>query len=120
MATKMELPAIDEELAAPRPRLNLRNLRPRDVLSDETVDANSRMIGESWGASTQLPPPEEPTPLTSVRLDLPEYVDRQLKLRVATEGGTKAFYILRALSKDGFQIKDVDLRPDRRKRGRQK
>jgi hypothetical protein len=120
MATKTELPPIDGELTPPRPRLNLRNLRPRDVLPDETVEANSRMMGESWGASTQLPQPAEQTPLTSVRLDLPEYVDRQLKLKVATEGGTKAFYILKALARDGFQIRDIDLRLDRRKRGRQR
>jgi|ERR1700721_1172714 hypothetical protein len=120
MATKTELPPIDEELTPPRSRLNLRNLRPRDDLSDETVEANSRAMGESWGASTKLPQPEEQTPLTSVRLDLPDYVDRQLKLKVATEGGTKAFYILKALARDGFQIRDTDLRLDRRKRGRQK
>lgn len=120
MATKTELPPIDEELSPPRPRLNLRSLRPRDGLPDEAVDANSRMMGESWGASTQLPHQEEQTPLTSVRLDLPEYVDRQLKLKVATEGGTKAFYILKALAKDGFHIRERDLKLDRRKRGRQK
>jgi hypothetical protein len=120
MATKMELPPIDEELARPRSRLDLRNLKPRDVLPDEAVEANSRTMGESWGASTQLPQPEGQTPLTSVRLDLPEYVDRQLKLKVATDGGTKAFYILKALARDGFQIKEEDLRLDRRKRGRQR
>ncbi|MGA8906026.1 MAG: hypothetical protein WB524_00290 [Acidobacteriaceae bacterium] len=120
MATKTQLPPIDEELTPPRPRLNLRNLRPRDALPDETVEANSRTMGESWGASTQLLQPEEQTPLTSVRLDLPEYVDRQLKLKVATEGGTKAFYILKALASDGFHIRDIDLRLDRRRRGKQK
>ena len=119
MATKTELPPIDEELTPSRPRLNLRNLRPRDALPDETIEANSRTMGESWGASTKLRQPEEQTPLTSVRLDLPEYVDRQLKLKVATEGGTKAFYILKALSKDGFEIRGVDLRLDRRRRRRQ-
>src|SRR4051794_2304646 len=120
MATKTELPPIDGELIPPRPRLNLKNLRPRESQPDETVEANSRMMGESWGASTQLPQPDEQTMLTSVRLDLPEYVDRQLKLKVATEGGTKAFYILKALARDGFQIRDTDVRLDRRRRGRQK
>jgi hypothetical protein len=120
MATKPSLPSIDDEIAPPRPRVNLKGLRPRDDVPDETVDANSRAMGESWGASTRLFPPEEQTPLTSVRLDLPEYIDRQLKLKVAQEGGTKAFYILKALAKDGFEIKDADLRRDRRKRGKQK
>jgi hypothetical protein len=120
MATKTELPPIDEEIARPRPRLNLRNLKPRDILPDETIEANSRTMGVSWGASTRLSQQEEQTTLTSVRLDLPEYVDRQLKLKVATAGGTKAYYILKALAGDGFQIRGEDLRLDRRKRGKQK
>jgi hypothetical protein len=118
MATKVELPSIAEELAAPRPRVNLKTLRSRDDISDSTVDANSRAIGEQWGASTRLPAVEQMTPLTSVRLDLPDYVDRQLKLRCVTEGGSKAYYILKALANDGFDIKEKDLRFDRRKRGK--
>jgi hypothetical protein len=128
MASKPELPSIEAELAPPRPRPDLKSLRPRDILPDAAVEANSRAMGETWGASTRLPPPELPgeqegeqqTGLTSVRLDLPEYVDRQLKLKVATEGGTKAFYILKALAGDGFQVLPADLRLDRRKRGRQR
>jgi len=117
MATKPELPSIDDELVQSRPRPNLSKLRPRDDLSDSAVEANTRAIGEQWGASTRLTVPEEETPLSSVRLDLPEYVDRQLKLKIAQDGGSKAYYILRALAKDGFEVNEKDLRLDRRKRG---
>ena len=118
MATKAELPSIVEELATPKPRVNLRSLRPRDDVPDSIVDTNSRIIGGQWGASTRLAPQQQETPLTSVRLDLPDYVDHQLKLRCVTDGGSKAYYILRALAKDGFDIKEVDLKFDRRKRGK--
>ncbi len=118
MTTKADLPSIAEELAAPRPRVNLKTLRPRDDIPDSTVDANSKTIGSQWGASTQLPASEEATPLTSVRIDLPDYVDRQLKLKSVMEGGSKAYYILKALAKDGFDIKETDLKFDRRKRGK--
>jgi hypothetical protein len=120
MAAKPGLPPIDDELAPRRPRPNLRTLRPRDEIPDSAVEANSRSIGEQWGASTRLVQPEEETPLSSVRLDLPEYVDRQLKLKCASEGGSKAYYILRALAKDGFEIKEKDLKLDRRRRGKRR
>jgi hypothetical protein len=118
MAAKVELPSIAEELATPKPRVNLRTLRPRDDIPDTTVDANSKVIGEQWGASTRLPAQEQVTPLISVRLDLPDYVDRQLKLKCVTDGGSKAYYILKALAHDGFDINEADLKFDRRKRGK--
>jgi hypothetical protein len=118
MATKVELPSITAELAAPRPRVNLKTLRPREGISDSVVDANSREIGGQWGASTRLQTLDQTTPLTSVRLDLPDYVDHQLKLKCVTDGGSKAYYILKALAKDGFDINETDLKFDRRKRGK--
>jgi hypothetical protein len=54
------------------------------------------------------------TPLASVRLDLPDYVALQLKQKCVVEGGVKAYYILKALAKDGFKIRPEDIRPDRR------
>jgi hypothetical protein len=117
MAAKPELPSIDDELVQPRPRPNLTNLRPRDDLSDSTIEANSRSIGQQWRASTQLPRSEEETPLASIRTDIPEYVDKQLKLKIAEDGGTKAHYILKGLAAIGFKVDERDLRLDRRKRG---
>jgi hypothetical protein len=116
MAVKPDLPSVVGEIA-PRQRPNLAGLRPRDDLADSTVEANSRSMGAQWGASTRLPEPEEETPLSSVRLDLPEYVDKQLKLKIAESGGTKAHYILKALAKDGWEVHEKDLKLDRRKRG---
>jgi hypothetical protein len=104
MATKPALPPITDDLAPARPRPNLRTLRPRDDIPDSDIEANSRSMGEQWGAST--------------RLDLPNYVDHQLKLKCVNEGGSKAYYILKALAKDGFQINERDIQPDRRRRGK--
>jgi hypothetical protein len=117
MAMKPELPSIDDELVQPRPRPNLTNLRPRDDLPDSAIEANSRSIGEQWGASTRLPQPEEVTSLASIRTGIPDYVDKQLKLKIAEEGGTKAHYILKGLLAIGFKVDEKDLRLDRRKRG---
>jgi hypothetical protein len=117
MAMKPDLPSIDDELVQPRPRPSFTNLRPRDDLTDSAIEANSRSIGQQWGASTRLPQPEEETPLASIRTDIPEYVDKQLKLKIVEEGGTKAYYILKGLSAIGFKVDGKDLRLDRRKRG---
>jgi hypothetical protein len=116
MATK-PLPPIDAELVQPRPRPNLANLRPREEISDSAIEANPRSIGGQWRASTQLPQPEEETPLASIRIDIPEYVDKQLKLRIVEDGGTKAHYMLKGLAAIGFIVNDIDLKLDRRKRG---
>ena len=104
MAMKPDLPSIDDELVQPRPRPSFTNLRPRDDLTDSAIEANSRSIGQQRGASTRLPQPEEETPLASIRTDIPEYVDKQLKLKIVEEGGTKAYYILKGLSAIGFKV----------------
>jgi hypothetical protein len=85
-------------------------------VSDERVEIAAKELGASWGASTRIQSPTTQTPMTSVRLDLPEYVDKMLKLKVAQEGGTKAFYILQALAKVGWDIHEEDIKPDRRRR----
>ena len=114
-----KLPSIDADLAPPpRLRVDLKALRPKDALPDTVVDANSRRIGEQWGASTHLPKQSEETRLTSVRLDLPEYLDRQLSIYCAQNRVTKAYLVMKALSKDGFTVDPGDIVPDRRKRGR--
>ena len=57
--SKPPLPPIDGDLTpAPRQRVDLKGLRPREPMADDAVEANSRAIGEKWGASTQLPAAE--------------------------------------------------------------
>jgi hypothetical protein len=87
-----------------------------DDISDIATKSNSRSLVEGRRASTRLPRPEAETPIASVRIDLPEYVDRQLKLKCVMDGGAKAYYILKALARDGFEINKEDLRLDRRRR----
>jgi hypothetical protein len=120
---KSSLPSIDSELAAaPRQRVDLTGLKPRAPIADEAVEANSRAIGEKWGASTQLPAPEPivPTaPVTSLRGYVPLYLDNELALRAAERRVTKTFLIMEALAKAGYHIDAADLVHDRR-RSRQK
>jgi hypothetical protein len=84
-----------------------------DATPDSVIEAKPRSFGERQDRPLRLP---AETPIAKIRLDLPEYVDRQLKLKCVMEGGAKAYYVLRALAKDGFQIKDRDLKLDRRRR----
>jgi len=116
---KPRLPPIDAELMpAPRLRVDLKALKLKESLPDKEIEANSQAIGSQWGASTHLPRQPEKPVLTSVRLDLPEYLDRQLGVYCAQNRVTKAYLIMRALAKDGFEVHADDLVPDRRKRGR--
>jgi hypothetical protein len=117
--SKAVLPPIDSELTpAPRQRLDLKGLKPREPMADETVEANSRAIGEKWGASTQLPQPAPQIPLapvTSIRGYIPQYLDDELSVRAAERRVTKTFLIMEALSKAGYRIDEGDLIEDRRR-----
>ena len=76
MATKPgELPSLDEDLdSSPVRAVNPPRLRPRAVIPDDQVQANSRMLGEQWGAATHIRAQEPLTPLEPLRIDVPEYL----------------------------------------------
>ncbi len=117
---KPALPPIDEDLAdAPRRRLDLRGIKPRAPIDDAEVEANSRALGERWGASTSVKPAEEPAPaavaIASLRLEIPDYLDNELALAAAQRRVTKAFLVMSALAQAGYRIDPADLVPDRRK-----
>jgi len=119
MSKSPALPPIDDELApAPRPRLDLKGLKPREPVPDDAVEANSRVIGEKWGASMQLPTPEPGVPLapvTSIRGYIPQYLDDELAVRAAERRVTKTFLIVEALAKAGYRVDEHDMVQDRRK-----
>ena len=117
-----DLPPIKDELRqAAKTRLDV-SLKPRPELPDEAIAANSRTIGERYGSATSLPPPtpavEPPkpaAPLTSVRFDCPEYLDKELSVKAAEQGVTKTYLILQALGRAGYRLDEVDLVKDRRR-----
>ena len=112
-----KLPPIEDEIRHPARKVAL-NLKPREELPDEEVEARSRQIGERWGTTTQIPPKAPappPAPLTSVRFDCPDYLDKELSVRAAEQGVTKTFLILQALGKSGYKLDDKDLVTDRRR-----
>jgi len=118
--SKSVLPSIEGDLApAPRQRVNLKGLKPREPVADKMVEANSRAIGEKWGASTQLPPAEPPpppaAPVTSIRGYIPQYLDDELAIKAAERRVTKTFLIMEALAKAGYHIHEADLVQDRRR-----
>jgi hypothetical protein len=115
------LPSIDSELTpAPRQRLDLKSLKPRESIADEAVEANSRAIGQKWGASTQLPAIERlplPAPTISTRSYLPDYLDQELAMKSAERRVTKNYLIMEALAQAGYRVDKVDLIEDRRRSG---
>ena len=117
MASKPEeLPSLDDDLTV-KPSVPPR-LRPRAIMSDDQVHANSRVLGETWGASTQVRQAEALTPLEPLRIDVPEYLGRELRVKCAEHKVTIAYLVMSALRREGFHIEDKDLVKDRYKRGR--
>src|SRR3978361_103120 len=120
MATKPEeLPSLDDDLTV-KPSAPLR-LRPRTIIPDSEVQANSRSMGEAWGASTHVRAPEplaRLAPLEPLRIAVPEYLARELRVRCAEGKVTIAYLVMAALRKDGFRIEDKDLVKGSYKRGR--
>jgi len=115
MSTK--LPPISDDIRHPTRRVGI-NLKPRADLADDAIEAHSREIGERWGSSTQIAakePPKPTAPLTSVRFDCPNYLDRELSVKAAEQGVTKTFLILQALGQGGYRLDEADLVKDRRK-----
>lgn len=117
--SKEPLPSIADDLAlAPRKRLDLSGLRPRDKVGDGEVAANSAALAQKWGATSQIPPTEvlpEPAQVVSIRGYIPQYLDDELSIRAAERRVTKTFLLMEALSKAGYRIDEVDLVQDRRR-----
>lgn len=116
-----DFPPIKDELRqAAKPRLDV-SLKPRPELPDEAIAANSRTIGERYGSATSLPPlptaepPKLVAPLTSIRFDCPDYLDKELSVKAAEQGVTKTYLILQALGQAGYRLDEVDLVKDRRR-----
>ncbi len=107
---KEELPPID---LAPRKRVDLRSIKAPES-EDASVEANSRRIATDWGAVTSLPIVRGP--IASLRIEIPEYLDRELALRAFEQRVTKQFLVVQALQGAGFNVEPGDLVPDKRKR----
>jgi len=107
---KEELPPID---LAPRKRVDLRSIKAPEG-EDASVEANSRRIAADWGAVTSLPVVRGP--IASLRIEIPEYLDRELALRAFEQRVTKQFLVVQALQGAGFNVEPGDLVPDKRKR----
>jgi hypothetical protein len=111
-----DFPPIKDEL---RPRAKLKKHEDGPA-NDEEIEANSRRIGEKWGASTSIPAPApEPAqlaPVTSIRGYIPQYLDEELSVKAAERRVTKTFLIMEALAKAGYHVAEADMVQDRRKR----
>jgi hypothetical protein len=109
-----DFPPIKDEL---RPKVRLK--RHTSHASDAEIEANSRTIGERWGANTRIDQEAEQVPLApvvSVRGYIPNYLDDELTLKSAERRVTKTFLIMEALAKAGYRLDERDLVQDRRKR----
>ena len=111
-----DFPSLKDELR-PRARLKRHDDGP---VTDEEIEANSRQLGERWGASTSIPTPApQPVPLApvvSIRGYIPQYLDDELARKAAERRVTKTFLLMEALAKTGYRVEEADLVQDRRKR----
>ena len=111
-----DFPSLKDDLR-PRTRLKRHNDAPA---TDEEIEANSRLMGEKWGASTSIPPTPPPSPqvapVVSIRGYIPNYLDDELTRKSAERRVTKTFLIMEALEKAGYRVNEADLVQDRRKR----
>lgn len=119
-----DFPPINDEL---RPRAKLKK-HSDGPATDEEIEANSRRIGEKWGAATHIPmaapeptpapTPEPPliAPVVSIRGYIPQYLDDELSMKAAERRVTKTFLIMEALAKAGYHVAEADMVQDRRKR----
>jgi hypothetical protein len=107
---KPELPPLD---LGPKKRPNLRAIRPPDGADDATVEANSQRLINDWGGMTSV---QQKVPMASLRLEVPEYIDRLLAQRAFEQRTTKQYLVLKALKDAGYPIDDADLVPDKRRR----
>ena len=113
------LPSIDEELVERRKRVDLKAIRPKGDADDATIEENSRLLGNEWGASTSLqravPPAAPRAPVASLRIEVPVYLDDELTREAAAKRVTKQFLVLTALRSAGYRIDDADIVADKRK-----
>ena len=118
MTNKPVLPSIDDELRRERKRVDLKAIRPKGDADDATIDQNSRLLGNEWGASTTLKPVKPPVvraPVASLRIEVPVYLDDELTREAAEKRVTKQYLVLTALRSAGYRIDDADLIADKRK-----
>src|SRR5512147_2833477 len=102
MSSKTALQPIDDELRGRGKRVDLRAIRPKGDADDATIDENSRLLGNEWGASTSLqrtqPPASAPpvtrAPVASLRIEVPVYLDDELTREAAAKRVTKQYLVL--------------------------
>ncbi|MGI4940547.1 MAG: hypothetical protein ACRYHQ_08295 [Janthinobacterium lividum] len=113
-----DFPSLKDDL---RPRAKLKR-HTEAPATDEEIDANSRLMGAKWGASTSIPSPPavvpQVAPVVSIRGYIPNYLDDELTRKSAERRVTKTFLIMEALEKAGYHLDKADLVQDRRKRQR--
>jgi hypothetical protein len=122
MSSKRALPPIDDELKGRGRRVDLRAIRQKGNADDATIEENSRLLGNEWGASTSLQqvqpgsaPPVARAPVASLRIEVPVYLDDALTREAAEKRVTKQYLVLTALRSAGYRIDDGDLVADKRK-----
>jgi hypothetical protein len=91
------------------PDLDLPDLkRIRRDIPDAEADANSKKLAQEWLGGER---PE----LSSLRIEVPKYVQKALGHAAAERSVTKQYLILEALMKTGYPVQEEDLIEDKRR-----
>lgn len=97
--------ALDELAGAPVPDA---------ALDRVAADARLPSLQPAPAVGAGLPDIQRP-----LKADIPEYVHKQLEIRMAETGTSKRYLVLMALKQAGYRVEDADLYSDgRRLRGR--
>jgi hypothetical protein len=91
------------------PELDLPDLkRIRRDIPDAEAEANGRRLAQDWLGG------EKPE-LSSLRVEVPKYVQKALGHAAAERGVTKQYLVLEALMKAGYPVEEQDLVEDKRR-----
>lgn len=114
-----DLPPLTDDLA-PKKKVDFSALRIV-AKDDAAIEENSRALGKSWGAQTRLADPSpaaHAAPRASLRIEVPDYLDRALAFKAVELRTTKQFLVIKALADAGFAVEPADLVEDRRRKKR--
>jgi hypothetical protein len=80
---------------------------------EDSGDHHALTTSDVHGAVTNVPISRGP--IASLRIEIPEYLDRELAQRAFDQRVTKQYLVVQALQAAGFNVDANDLVPDKRK-----
>ncbi|MCC0057743.1 MAG: hypothetical protein H6886_00545 [Hyphomicrobiaceae bacterium] len=90
----------------PKPEFSALDLPKPD---EKTIDSYTKERGAPVLVRSASPKPKPTSKLAYLRLDIPDYLAKALRVRAAEEGCTVRYLALKALKADGWEVHDDDI-----------